>query len=113
MDDYSVLGLEMTFHYPVLGIYGNWFLAMCELFAREPLCQRYVVFEDDILACSNLREYLERCPYPEDGFWNCYTSSDNHNLLTTIEDRGVGWILWNVRSNFDRAALPASDEVSE
>ncbi len=44
-------------------------------------------------------------------FW--WTNSQIRASIQAAEDRGVGWILWNVRSNFDRAALPASDEVSE
>jgi len=33
--------------------------------------------------------------------------------IQAAEDRGVGWMLWNVASNFDGAALPSDDEVSD
>jgi len=52
---------------------------------------------------SRLRPWLQ-------GFW--WTNSQIRDSIQAAEDRDVGWILWNVRSNFDRAALPASDEVS-
>jgi len=53
---------------------------------------------------ASLRPWLQ-------AFW--WTNSQIRASIQAAEDRGVGWILWNVRSNFDRAALPASDEVSE
>ncbi len=53
---------------------------------------------------ARLRPWLQ-------AFW--WTNSQIRASIQAAEDRGVGWILWNVRSNFDRAALPAADEVSE
>ncbi|MEE8405852.1 MAG: putative glycoside hydrolase [Acidimicrobiia bacterium] len=53
---------------------------------------------------ARLRPWLQ-------AFW--WTNSQIRASIQAAEDRDVGWILWNVRSNFDRAALPASDEVSE
>jgi hypothetical protein len=52
---------------------------------------------------ARLRPWLQ-------AFW--WTNSQIRASIQAAEDRDVGWILWNVRSNFDRAALPASDEVS-
>ena len=43
-------------------------------------------------------------------FW--WTNSQIRESIQAAEDRDVGWILWNVRSNFDREALPGPDEVS-
>ena len=53
---------------------------------------------------TRLRPWLQ-------AFW--WTNSQIRASIQAAEDRGVGWILWNVRSNFDRAALPASDDVSD
>ena len=53
---------------------------------------------------TRLRPWLQ-------AFW--WTNSQIRASIQAAEDRGVGWILWNVRSNFDRAALPSSDEVDD
>ncbi|MCI0678999.1 MAG: hypothetical protein L0Z63_08145 [Actinobacteria bacterium] len=51
---------------------------------------------------SVLRPWLQ-------GFW---WSDDQIRLaIRAAEDRGVGWILWNVGSDFHPAALPRDDEV--
>lgn len=42
-------------------------------------------------------------------FW--WTNAQIRSSIQAAEDRGVGWILWNVRSNFDLEALPSEDEV--
>jgi hypothetical protein len=52
---------------------------------------------------TRLRPWLQ-------AFW--WTNSQIRESIQAAEDRDVGWILWNVRSNFDRAALPGPDEVS-
>lgn len=44
------------------------------------------------------------------GFW--WTNSQIRESIQAAEDRGVGWVLWNVRSVFDREALPGADEVT-
>ena len=53
---------------------------------------------------TRLRPWLQ-------AFW--WTNSQIRASIQAAEDRDVGWILWNVQSNFDRAALPASDEVDD
>ena len=52
---------------------------------------------------TRLRPWLQ-------AFW--WTNSQIRESIQAAEDRDVGWILWNVRSNFDRDALPGPDEVS-
>jgi hypothetical protein len=70
--------LETTFHYPAVRLYGNWILALWELFLRNPGAQRYALFQDDLLACTNLRQYLERVPYPKGGgYLNLFSSPAN------------------------------------
>lgn len=39
--------------------YGNWFLALMELYLREPRAERYALFQDDFIASKNLKQYLE------------------------------------------------------
>ncbi len=76
--------LEVVSH-PRLGQLGNWMNAIFYLFTNKK-ADRYAIFEDDLLACRQLREYLERCP-PGKVYWNLLTHDDN--LLLT--NRKPGW----------------------
>lgn len=42
-------------------------------------------------------------------FW--WSNDQIRRSIQAAEDRGVGWILWNVGSNFSRAAIPTDAEV--
>ena len=52
---------------------------------------------------SVLRPYLQ-------AFW--WTDDQIRRSIQAAEDHGVGWMLWNVRSSFEREALPGDDEVA-
>jgi len=43
-------------------------------------------------------------------FW--WTNEEIRRSIQAAEDHGVGWILWNAVSNFDRAALPTDAELA-
>jgi len=43
-------------------------------------------------------------------FW--WTNEQIRTSIQAAEDLGVGWILWNAVSNFDRAALPTDAELA-
>lgn len=43
-------------------------------------------------------------------FW--WSNAQIRRSIQAAEDRGVGWILWNVRSDFDAAAIPTDEELS-
>ncbi len=43
-------------------------------------------------------------------FW--WSSSQIRSAIQAAEDGGVGWILWNVSSNFDPAAIPTDEELT-
>lgn len=62
---------------------------------------------DDALArisdASVLRPWLQ-------AFW--WSDAQIRRAIQAAEDRGVGWILWNVRSNFDLEAVPTDAEVA-
>lgn len=59
---------------PPLRTFGNWWLALHELFLHYAMvADRYLMIQDDVIFCHNLRGYLERCDYPERGYWNLYT----------------------------------------
>ena len=88
---YQELGLEITGHYPEMksgrSTYGNWAMALAELYARDQECDRYAIFQDDVVCCLNLRKYLDACAYPSDGYWNLYTFPVNYRLIRKIQ----GW----------------------
>jgi hypothetical protein len=71
--DYRKFGLEVTTHYPKIRAYGNWILALGELYLRNPNMDRYAIFQDDVIAYRNLRAYLDSCDYPDNGYWNLYS----------------------------------------
>lgn len=95
--EYRGFGLPVTVRpNPPLRVHGNWVLALYELYLREPAATKFAIFQDDILACHNLRAYLDRCPYPDGpvnpklkaapGYWNLYTAPSNQELA-----RSEGW----------------------
>lgn len=44
-------------------------------------------------------------------FW--WSNTQIRSAIQAAEDRGVGWILWNVSSDFDREAIPTDAEVGQ
>lgn len=66
--------LEVVCH-PRVGQLRNWMHGLFYLFATKD-ADRYAIFEDDVLACRQLREYLERCP-PGKVYWNLITLDEN------------------------------------
>jgi hypothetical protein len=96
-------GLEMTTREPRIRTFGNWTLALAELFIREPKAERFALFQDDLVTVLGLREYLERGPYPARGYQNLYTFPSNQ-LICPKEggEEREGWF----RSNqFGRGAV--------
>ena len=53
---------------------------------------------------STLRPYLQ-------AFW--WNNQQIRRSIQAAEDAGVGWMLWNVRSNFDLEALPTDAELAD
>lgn len=107
-------GVKMSSRFPRLHCAGNWLLALAELWLRDPLADRWAVFQDDLVACRNLRAYLEACPFPERGYLNLYTFASNQaRAPKTPDGRGslVGWYPSNqlgrgaVGLVFDRAGV--------
>ena len=71
------LAYEVTMHSDKVGQLRNWISALVGLYTRYPDAERYAIFEDDLLACCNLKRYLERCPYPSNGYLNLLTHDQN------------------------------------
>lgn len=83
----------------------NWRRALRSLVTDDPNASRYAVFEDDLIACLNLRCYLEAFDFPERGYWNLLT---HEGVLMTD---AAGWQKSTQRGKgavglvFDRAAV--------
>jgi hypothetical protein len=77
--------------------YGNWILALMELYIRHPHSDRYALFQDDIVMGPGVREYLEHCEYPERGYINLMTFPQNEALKHQFfpkglpEEKCIGW----------------------
>lgn len=64
---------------------------------RNPLAERYTIFQDDVVAVTNLRQYLESSKssfgpkrFPNKGYLNLYTFPPERQLAPPTEDY-VGW----------------------
>jgi hypothetical protein len=68
-----IFGLPVTYRVPKIGAYGNWLLGMWEIYLRNPVADRYVIFQDDVRTYKNLRQYLDSLRIPDKGYWNLYT----------------------------------------
>ena len=98
---YQHFGLEVTNRYPAVRTYGNWVLALWELYIREPEADRYAIFQDDLIIYSNLRTYLEQCKYPKkDGYWNLYTYPINQKPPPSEDYQG-----WHESNQNGRGAV--------
>ncbi len=75
---------EVVCH-PRVGQMRNWMHALFYLFTTKD-ADRYAIFEDDVLACRQLREYLERFPAGK-VYWNLITLDENHVFTQDVP----GW----------------------
>ena len=82
---------SITMHYPSIRTFGSWETLLRVLFFREPNADRYAIFQDDLLAIRNLRQYLEKCEYKEKTYWNCYSFPSNEKLALKQESFTTGW----------------------
>jgi hypothetical protein len=80
--------LAVTCRQPKVGAFGNWLLTAWELYARRPQAEMYAVFQDDIVLCKNVRQYVETCEYPKKGYLNLFTFASNESM---IFDKPRGW----------------------
>ncbi len=76
-----------TFRYPQIKAFGNWILALWEIYLRTPNANFYAMFQDDFVTYKNLRQYLERQDYPERGYWNLLSMPDNEKRAGGVQ----GW----------------------
>ncbi len=81
-----------------LGPFGTWWLALTELWIRNPEADRFAIFQDDVSCVTNLRQYLDGVSHPGMGYWNLFTTRENEKVI-----RG------RVPGRFYEAALAPTD----
>lgn len=89
--EYAPFGLPCTFRKPRIRLWGNWWLGFQELFIRNPNADRYLMCQDDIICVKNLRQYLEQCEYPANGYCNLVTYQQNEQAGASGWHRTTGW----------------------
>lgn len=75
---YEMFGRPLTTRWPAVGVTGNFLLSLWELAIRCPGADRYALFEDDILLCRNLRQYLSQLRYRPKSYWNLFACPYYH-----------------------------------
>jgi len=92
---YDKFRLPVSFHSnPPMMVARHWILSAWELYLRNPSANRYAIFQDDVLACRHLRDYLDRSKMDDDGvYWNLYTFPENLKLTRGV----IGWHKSNQR----------------
>lgn len=71
------------------GVAKNWLISFVRLYLSDPIADVYIMFQDDIVLCTNTRSYLEQLGFPENGYCNLITMAEN-DRLTANEPRG--WV---------------------
>jgi hypothetical protein len=74
-------GLPVTCRTPALGVSGNWFVSLWELYWRHPHAQRYMLVQDDVAFLRNVRQYLDATPYPEGSYLNLYADRVSEEVI--------------------------------
>jgi hypothetical protein len=72
-----------------VGAFGSWVLAAWELYVRQPKARLYALFQDDVVLCLGVREYLEQTVANHDGYMNLFTFATNENL---VFGKPKGWL---------------------
>jgi hypothetical protein len=106
--EYAQFALETTIRYPGIRTAGNWVLSLYELLYRFPECQRYAIFQDDFVTYRNLRQYLEQCKYPEDGYWNLF----RYPAPRELKKDSVGWHKAKLQRGLGAVALVFNREAT-
>lgn len=85
-------GQEVTAREPRIRAFGNFVLGLAELYVRNPVADRYMMVQDDVEVYRNLRAYLDRQPFPKQGYWNLYSAFENEAEVAPVLASGkTGW----------------------
>lgn len=72
-----------------LKAFGTWWHGLVELWVCNPHADRYMMLQDDVVFVKNCRQYLDRVPHPERGYWNLFTTRDNEEIAKNA--KAAGW----------------------
>lgn len=67
------LASYVTYRYPKVRTVGNWILSAWELLIRNPTAARFAMFQDDVILCRGVRQYLDEVAWPERSYLNLHT----------------------------------------
>jgi len=79
--------MRITTRHPRVGAFGNWIMALWELYIREPKAQWFALFQDDILLCKNLKQYFEASGFFGE-FINLYSNPENEKFAQQANEEG-------------------------
>lgn len=87
---------------PKLGAWSNFFLGLQELYLRQPDADAYLMVQDDVVFCRDLRAYLEDKLWPKDAAVGV-VSLHTPGHLTAAKTSGffhaeLGWQAWGAQA---------------
>lgn len=101
---YEAFKLDVTIRSGEPGrIACNWSAGMVELYTRKPDADAYLMIQDDVLMCKDLRTYLESKPLLTNAYFNLYTARANQRRMDA-QGHKRGWYTSN-QSGFGALAL--------
>lgn len=72
--------------------WANYMLALWDLSIRYRTATRFLLFQDDVTCCKNVKDYLSRMKLEDKTYWNLYTAFINEDRLVKGGHKGKnGW----------------------
>jgi hypothetical protein len=81
-----------TYRNPRIGAWANWLLGLQELKLRQPLADRYLICQDDVVFSKHVRQYIDKtwAWTTQCRQWlNLYTQNQNEQV---IAGKPIGWM---------------------
>lgn len=72
-------GCNVTCRMPRVHTYANWILSLAELYCRNAFADRYAIFQDDVILCKGVSQYMEKAALGKH-YWNLYTHPRSEGL---------------------------------
>lgn len=73
-----------------LSTVGNWVMGLWELLIRNPTADKFAMFQDDLIMSAGVKEYLDKCKWPEKGYLNLYTFPLNQAVAPSAANGKAG-----------------------
>ena len=86
---------------PALGAWGNFYLALCELYLRDPDADAYFLLQDDVVFTAGLRTYLEETLWMNDQPAVVFLHTPSHlapEKGTGFFPASLGWSAWGAQA---------------